>query len=286
MTDFYQSYKNAIDRFIGQALQEDIEAGDHSSNACFNDATVREAVLKVKNDCVIAGIELAEKIFHHYDVAVEMETLVKEGDLLQSEAVAFRVKGRAKSLLPTERLVLNCMQRMSGIATLSRRLSEKIQHTDCKILDTRKTTPGFRYPEKWAVSIGGGYNHRMGLFDAIMIKDNHIDFCGGVKPALIKTKAYLDQNQYDIPVIVEVRNDQEIAQVMDFPWVKRILLDNMTPKILAEKIEKINGKFETEASGNITEDTLLSYAETGVNYVSMGAITYGAIPIDLSLKAV
>lgn len=286
MTDFYQSYKNAIDRFIGQALQEDIEAGDHSSNACFNDATVREAVLKVKNDCVIAGIELAEKIFHHYDVAVEMETLVKEGDVLQSEAVAFRVKGRAKSLLPTERLVLNCMQRMSGIATLSRRLSEKIQHTDCKILDTRKTTPGFRYPEKWAVSIGGGYNHRMGLFDAIMIKDNHIDFCGGVKPALIKTKAYLDQNQYDIPVIVEVRNDQEIAQVMDFPWVKRILLDNMTPKILAEKIEKINGKFETEASGNITEDTLLSYAETGVNYVSMGAITYGAIPIDLSLKAV
>ena len=286
MTDFYQSYKNAIDRFIGQALQEDIEAGDHSSNACFNDATVREAVLKVKNDCVIAGIELAEKIFHYYDVAVEMETLVKEGDLLQSEAFAFRVKGKAKSLLPTERLVLNCMQRMSGIATLSRRLSEKIQHTDCKILDTRKTTPGFRYPEKWAVSIGGGYNHRMGLFDAIMIKDNHIDFCGGVKPALIKTKAYLDQNQYDIPVIVEVRNDQEIAQVMDFPWVKRILLDNMTPKILAEKIEKINGKFETEASGNITEDTLLSYAETGVNYVSMGAITYGAIPIDLSLKAV
>ena len=286
MTDFYQSYKNAIDRFIGQALQEDIEAGDHSSNACFDEATVREAVLKVKNDCVIAGIELAEKIFHHYDVAVEMETLVKEGDLLQSEAFAFRVKGRAKSLLPTERLVLNCMQRMSGIATLSRRLSEKIQHTDCKILDTRKTTPGFRYPEKWAVSIGGGYNHRMGLFDAIMIKDNHIDFCGGVKPALIKTKAYLDQNQYDIPVIVEVRNDQEITQVMDFPWVKRILLDNMTPKILAEKIEKINGKFETEASGNITEDTLLSYAETGVNYVSMGAITYGAIPIDLSLKAV
>jgi len=286
LTDFYQSYKNAIDRFIDQALQEDIEAGDHSSNACFEDATVREAVLKVKNDCVIAGIELAEKIFHHYDVAVEMETLVKEGDVLQSEAVAFRVKGKAKSLLPTERLVLNCMQRMSGIATLSRRLSEKIKHTDCKILDTRKTTPGFRYPEKWAVSIGGGYNHRMGLFDAIMIKDNHIDFCGGVKPALIKTKAYLDQNQYDIPVIVEVRNDQEITQVMDFPWVKRILLDNMTPKILAEKIEKINGKFETEASGNITEDTLLSYAETGVNYVSMGAITYGAIPIDLSLKAV
>ena len=286
MTDFYQSYKNAIDRFIDQALQEDIEAGDHSSNACFEDATVREAVLKVKNDCVIAGIELAEKIFHHYDVAVEMETLVKEGDVLQSEAVAFRVKGKAKSLLPTERLVLNCMQRMSGIATLSRRLSEKIKHTDCKILDTRKTTPGFRYPEKWAVSIGGGYNHRMGLFDAIMIKDNHIDFCGGVKPALIKTKAYLDQNQYDIPVIVEVRNDQEITQVMDFPWVKRILLDNMTPKILAEKIEKINGKFETEASGNIKEDTLLSYAETGVNYLSMGAITYGAIPIDLSLKAV
>lgn len=286
LTDFYKQYKNAIDRFIVQALQEDIEGGDHTSNACFDDATVREAVLKVKNDCVIAGIELAEKIFLHYDATLEIESFVKEGDVLQSKAVAFRVKGKAKSLLPTERLVLNCMQRMSGIATLSRRLSEKIQHTNCKILDTRKTTPGFRYPEKWAVSIGGGYNHRMGLFDAMMIKDNHIDFCGGVKPALMKTKAYLDQNQYEIPVIVEVRNDQEIAQVMDFPWVKRILLDNMTPKILAEKIEKINGKFETEASGNITEDKLLSYAETGVNYVSMGAITYGAIPIDLSLKAV
>ena len=187
--------------------------------------------------------------------------------------------------MASERLVLNCMQRMSGIATLTHRLTEKIKHTSCKLLDTRKTTPGFRYPEKWAVAIGGGQNHRMGLFDAIMIKDNHVDFCGGIKQALDKTKAYLEQNQLDIPVIIEVRNAREIDQVMPFSWVKRILLDNMSPKILRENIDRIHGEFETEASGNITEDNLVSYAETGVDYASMGALTYAAVPVDLSLKA-
>ena len=178
------------------------------------------------------------------------------------------------------------MQRMSGIATLSHQLSQKIQHTNCKILDTRKTTPGFRYPEKWAVAIGGARNHRMGLFDTIMIKDNHIDFCGGLPQALEKTKAYLAQNALVINVIVEVRSALEIDQVMRFPWVKRILLDNMSPEILMENIRKINGKFETEASGNINTQNLVSYAETGVDYVSMGTLTYAAVPIDLSLKAV
>ena len=167
---------------------------------------------------------------------------------------------------------------MSGIATLSQQLSQRIKHTKCKILDTRKTTPGFRYPEKWAVTIGGGYNHRMGLFDAIMIKDNHIDFCGGVSQALEKTKAYLTTKYLNLPVIVEVRNELEIDQVMHFPWVKRILLDNMTPKTLMENIEKINGKFETEASGNISAKNLVTYAETGVDYISMGSLTYAAVP--------
>jgi nicotinate-nucleotide pyrophosphorylase (carboxylating) len=286
LNNFYNTHKDAIDRFIDQALEEDIEGGDHSSNACFNEELEREAVLRVKGDCVIAGITLAEKIFHRYDASLNISPSAKDGEKLEQGAQAFRVKGKAKSLLATERLVLNCMQRMSGIATLSRQLSQKIQHTHCKILDTRKTTPGFRYPEKWAVAIGGGHNHRMGLFDAIMIKDNHIDFCGGLAQALEKTKAYLAQNALKIPVIVEVRNTLEIDQVMRFPWVKRILLDNMSPEVLTENIKKINGKFETEASGNITAQHLVCYAETGVDYVSMGALTYAAVPIDLSLKAV
>lgn len=285
MNNFYDTHKDAIDRFIDQALKEDIEGGDHSSNACFDNYLKREAVLKVKDNCVIAGITLAQKIFYRYDSSLRIKILAKEGEKLEPGAVAFRVEGSAKSLLASERLVLNCMQRMSGIATLSHQLSQKIKHTKCKILDTRKTTPGFRYPEKWAVTIGGGYNHRMGLFDAIMIKDNHIDFCGGVSQALEKTKAYLTQNTIEVPVIVEVRNELEIDQVMHFPWVKRILLDNMTPETLMENVEKINGKFETEASGNISAHNLVSYAETGVDYLSMGALTYAAVPVDLSLKA-
>ena len=286
MNNFYEQYKTAIDRFISQALQEDLETGDHSSNACFDETLEQEAILKVKGDCVIAGISLAQKIFHCYDSSLILAPYVKDGDQLDMGSIAFGVKGKVQSLLATERLTLNCMQRMSGIATLVRRLTKKIQHTSCKILDTRKTTPSFRYPEKWAVAIGGGYNHRMGLFDAIMIKDNHIDFCGGVSQALQKTKIYLDQNKLDLPVIVEVRNALEIDQVMDFSWVNRILLDNMSPDVLMKNIEKIDGYFETEASGNITDRSLVPYAETGVDYLSMGALTYGAVPIDLSLKAI
>jgi len=286
LNNFYEQYKTAIDRFISQALQEDLETGDHSSNACFDETLEQEAILKVKGDCVIAGISLAQKIFHCYDSSLILAPYVKDGDQLDMGSIAFGVKGKVQSLLATERLTLNCMQRMSGIATLVRRLTKKIQHTSCKILDTRKTTPSFRYPEKWAVAIGGGYNHRMGLFDAIMIKDNHIDFCGGVSQALQKTKIYLDQNKLDLPVIVEVRNALEIDQVMDFSWVNRILLDNMSPDVLMKNIEKIDGYFETEASGNITDRSLVPYAETGVDYLSMGALTYGAVPIDLSLKAI
>jgi nicotinate-nucleotide pyrophosphorylase (carboxylating) len=286
LNNFYEQYKTAIDRFISQALQEDLETGDHSSNACFDETLEQEAILKVKGDCVIAGISLAQKIFHCYDSSLILAPYAKDGDQLDMGSIAFGVKGKVQSLLATERLTLNCMQRMSGIATLVRRLTKKIQHTSCKILDTRKTTPSFRYPEKWAVAIGGGYNHRMGLFDAIMIKDNHIDFCGGVSQALQKTKIYLEQNKLDLPVIVEVRNALEIDQVMDFSWVNRILLDNMSPDVLMKNIEKIDGYFETEASGNITDRSLVPYAETGVDYLSMGALTYGAVPIDLSLKAI
>ena len=286
MNNFYETHRVAINRFIDQALEEDIEGADHTSNACFDDYLKGKAILKVKDNCVIAGITLAEKIFYRFDPSLKLKILAKEGKKLEGGSVAFEVKGCVKSILASERLVLNCMQRMSGIATLSQQLSQRIKHTKCKILDTRKTTPGFRYPEKWAVTIGGGYNHRMGLFDAIMIKDNHIDFCGGVSQALEKTKNYLRQNTLDLPVIIEVRNEFEIYQVMSFPWVKRILLDNMNPKKLSENIEIINGKFETEASGNINAKNLVTYAETGVDYISMGSLTNTAVPIDLSLKAV
>ncbi len=282
---FYEKYNSAINRFIEQALREDIENGDHSSQACFDNQLETSTVLKVKEDCIIAGIDLAEKIFKRFDHLIELTRNFEDGEFIAKGRVAYVVKGPAKSLLSSERLVLNCMQRMSGIASFTHQLNQKINHTKCKILDTRKTTPGFRYPEKWAVIIGGGYNHRMGLFDAIMIKDNHVDFCGGMENTLLKTKQYLDRNQLKMDVVVEVRNQIEIEAVMKFPWVKRILLDNMEPDQIEEKVTWINNSFETEASGNINEDNLIPYAETGVDFISIGALTHSAKNVDLSLKA-
>ena len=282
---FYEKYHLAINRFIEHALIEDIEKGDHSGHACFDNQLEKSTILKVKEDCIIAGIDLAEKIFTRFDDLIKLTRNYEDGESLKKGTVAYIVKGPAKSLLSSERLVLNCMQRMSGIASFTYRLNQKIKHTKCKILDTRKTTPGFRYPEKWAVTIGGGYNHRMGLFDAIMIKDNHVDFCGGMQNTLLKIKDYLDRNQLKIDVVVEVRNQMEIEAVMDFPWVKRILLDNMDPDQIEEKVSWINNSFETEASGNINEDNLIQYAETGVDFISLGALTHSAKNIDLSLKA-
>tara|TARA_B100001029_G_C15053887_1_gene452848 strand:+ start:427 stop:1290 length:864 start_codon:yes stop_codon:yes gene_type:complete len=283
--NFYIKYKKEIDRFIDQALIEDIENLDHTSKACLDDDLLSSAKLEVKEDCIIAGIDLAEKIYSKIDSSIKIIPFFRDGSKLSKGSIAFTVNGPAKSLLASERLVLNCMQKMSGIASLANHLNKKINHTNCQILDTRKTTPGFRYPEKWAVSIGGGYNHRMGLFDAIMVKDNHVDFCGGMEKALIKIKCYLDKNQFNIPVIVEVRNQDEIEIVMRFPWVKRILLDNMTPSQLSKEVSWINNAFETEASGNINFENLIQYAETGVNFISMGALTHSAKNIDMSLKA-
>ena len=283
--NFYKKYKKEIDRFIDQALIEDIENLDHTSKACLDDDLISSAKLEVKEDCIIAGIDLAEKIYCKIDSLIKVTPFSRDGNKLTKGSIAFTVKGPAKSLLASERLVLNCMQKMSGIASLANHFNKKINHTNCKILDTRKTTPGFRYPEKWAVSIGGGYNHRMGLFDAIMVKDNHVDFCGGMEKALIKIKCYLDKSKFKIPVIVEVRNQDEIEIVMGFPWVKRILLDNMTPSKLSETLSCINNAFETEASGNINSENLIQFAETGVNFISMGVLTHSAKNIDMSLKA-
>lgn len=283
--NFYSKYSVEVDRFIKHSLEEDIETGDHSSSACLDRDKFKTGHLLVKEPCVIAGISLAEKIFKQCDPGLTLEKYFEEGSELDKGEIVFSVTGKAKSILATERLVLNCMQRMSGIASLTKSLTYKIAHTNCKILDTRKTTPGFRYPEKWAVILGGGHNHRMGLFDTIMIKDNHIDFCGGMKKTLEKTKAYLEKNMLEIPVIVEVRDQNEIIETLDFPWVKRILLDNMNTQELIKSIKLINGYFPTEASGNITAENLVKIAETGVDYLSMGALTHSARNIDLSLKA-
>ena len=283
---FYSTYKKEIHHFIDNALKEDIQDGDHSSLACLDNDKNSTASLLVKEPGIIAGVELAEIIFKRQNPEFTIDFAIKDGAEVQPGDIVFTIEGPQLDLLATERLVLNCMQRMSGIASLTQRLSKKINHTSCRLLDTRKTTPNFRYPEKWAVRIGGGINHRMGLFDMIMLKDNHIDFAGSVAEALGRTDNYLKQNNLKLPVIVEVRDVKEIKACLSFDWIHRLLLDNMPPQALREALRLIDGKFDTEASGNITEESITAIAETGVDYVSLGALTHSAKNIDLSLKAV
>ena len=283
---FYSTYKKEIHHFIDNALKEDIQDGDHSSLACLDNDKNSTASLLVKEPGIIAGVELAEIIFKRQNPEFTIDFAIKDGAEVQPGDIVFTIEGPQLDLLATERLVLNCMQRMSGIASLTQRLSKKINHTACRLLDTRKTTPNFRYPEKWAVRIGGGINHRMGLFDMIMLKDNHIDFAGSVAEALDRTDNYLKQNNLELPVIVEVRDVKEIEACLSFDWIHRLLLDNMPPQALREALKLIDGKFDTEASGNITEESITAIAETGVDYVSLGALTHSAKNIDLSLKAV
>lgn len=283
---FYSTYKKEIHHFIDNALKEDIQDGDHSSLACLDNDKNSTASLLVKEPGIIAGVELAKIIFKRQNPEFTINFAIKDGAQVQPGDIVFTIEGPQLDLLATERLVLNCMQRMSGIASLTQRLSKKINHTACRLLDTRKTTPNFRYPEKWAVRIGGGINHRMGLFDMIMLKDNHIDFAGSVAEALDRTDNYLKQNNLELPVIVEVRDVKEIEACLSFDWIHRLLLDNMPPQALREALKLIDGKFDTEASGNITEESITAIAETGVDYVSLGALTHSAKNIDLSLKAV
>ena len=284
--NFYNNYKNEIDSFIDNSLLEDIGIGDHSSQSSINISDNSSAQLLIKEKGLIAGITLAKHIFKRYDSNLEFDSLLDEGDSIRNGDIAFTVKGSTRSILSTERVVLNCMQRMSGIASLTFGLNEMIQHTSCKLLDTRKTTPNFRYPEKWAVLIGGGFNHRMGLFDSIMIKDNHVDFCGSMTQALKKTSLYIKNLGRPIDVIVECRNEKEIKEALTFSFISRILLDNHSPAELSKAISMIAKKIPTEASGMITRYNLVEYAETGVDFISMGALTYGANTIDLSLKAI
>jgi nicotinate-nucleotide pyrophosphorylase (carboxylating) len=284
--NFYNNYKNEIDSFIDNSLLEDIGIGDHSSQSSINVSDHSSAQLLIKEKGLIAGITLAKHIFERYDSNLKFNSLLDEGDSVRDGDIAFTVKGSTQSILSTERVVLNCMQRMSGIASLTSGLNEMIQHTSCKLLDTRKTTPNFRYPEKWAVLIGGGINHRMGLFDSIMIKDNHVDFCGSMTRALKKTSLYIKNLGRPIDVIVECRNEKEIKEALTFSFISRILLDNHSPAELSKAISMIAKKIPTEASGMITRYNLVEYAETGVDFISMGTLTYGANIIDMSLKAI
>ena len=282
--NFYTNYKKEINFFINNAIKEDLNDMDHSSMASLSKNDKGKAVLIVKENCVIAGLELAEIIYKKYDSKINFRYLVNDGDKINAGTKGFIVEGNSLSILAMERLVLNCIQRMSGIASLTSRYKKIISKTSCKLLDTRKTTPNFRYPEKWAVLIGGGNNHRMGLYDALMIKDNHIDFGGGVNLVLEKTKRYLSGLGKEYDLIVETRNLKEVKDVLNYNIVTRILLDNMDINEIKKALSLIGNRKPTEASGNIDKSNILAIAKTGVNFISLGCLTHSAKPIDISLK--
>ena len=274
-----------INEIIDRALQEDIGEGDHSTLSCVPENATGKAELIIKEDGILAGVELALMIFHRFDPALEIQVFLKDGQQVKKGEIAFVVKGSSRSILSTERLVLNFMQRMSGIATQTNKIVELIEGTSTKLLDTRKTTPGIRYMEKWAVRIGGGYNHRFALYDMIMLKDNHIDYAGGIGPAIDRANDYLFKNELDLKIEIEVRDKSELLQVLEKGNVDRIMLDNFTPDEIREVLPLIPEKYETEASGGITLETIRSYAETGIQFISVGALTHSVKSLDMSLKA-
>jgi len=280
--------EDKIDEFIKRSLEEDVGtgslAGDHSTLASIDATVVNHAKLLIKGEGVIAGIDLARKIFHHIDASLELEVKVKDGDRVKYGDIGLYVKGSARSILTGERLVLNCMQRMSGIATYTAYLSGMIADTKAKLLDTRKTTPNFRMMEKWAVVIGGGVNHRYGLYDMIMLKDNHVDYAGGITQAVAKTKQYLKEENLDLKIEVETRNLEEVKEALNCD-IDRIMLDNMSNEEMRTAVKLIDGKSEIEASGGITEETIKGVAETGVDFISVGALTHSYKSLDISLKA-
>ncbi len=275
----------ALKTFISRALEEDLGPGDHSTLATIPKDLQQKAKLLVKEDCILAGVELAEIIFRQFDPSLSVEVLMKDGQQAKAGDIVLNISGSARSILSTERFVLNCMQRMSGIATLTHEWDARLVGTKTKLLDTRKTTPNFRLCEKWAVAIGGGTNHRFGLYDMIMLKDNHIDYNGSIKNAVSAAREYIAQNELGLKVEVETRTLQEVREALD-AGADRIMLDNMDIATMREAVEIIGKNSETEASGGITRDMLKEIADTGVDYISAGALTHSAKNIDLSLKAV
>ncbi|MBS1548483.1 MAG: carboxylating nicotinate-nucleotide diphosphorylase [Bacteroidetes bacterium] len=273
-----------IQIFIKSALEEDIQQGDFSSISTIPADLQQKAKLLVKEDCILAGVEMAEIIFKTFDKNLQVEVFIKDGENAKKGDIAFIVSGSARSILSTERLVLNCMQRMSGIATLTHDWNSRLIGTKTQLLDTRKTTPNFRICEKWAVAIGGGTNHRYGLYDMVMLKDNHIDYNGSIGQAVKMCKQYLADNQLNLKIEVETRNLEEVKEAL-MAKVDRIMLDNMDVATMREAVKTINNQCETEASGGITREQLQEIAKTGVTYISAGALTHSAKNIDLSLKA-
>jgi len=274
-----------LNHFITSALAEDVGDGDHSSLAAIPASATSRARLLVKDDGILAGVEVAWKIFHQVDSRLHVDVKLTDGSEIRKGDIAFTVEGPARAILTAERLVLNTMQRMSGIATKTNHLVRLIQGTKARLLDTRKTTPNFRLPEKWAVSIGGGTNHRIGLYDMVMLKDNHIDMAGGIENAIIRTKDYLRDGNKNLKIEVETRNLDEVSQVLRVGGIDIIMLDNMSPAQMKEAVALINGRFKTEASGGVTETSIREIAECGVDFISVGALTHSVRSLDLSLKA-
>ena len=279
-------FNKEIDLIIANAIREDVGAGDHSSLACIPYDAAGKANLLVKEDGVISGVEFAKRVFNYVDPGLKIDVLIEDGSWVKPGDICFYVSGNSQSILKSERLILNAMQRMSAISTKTKKFVDILEGTSTKILDTRKTTPGIRALEKWAVKIGGGKNHRFALYDMIMLKDNHIDFCGGITKAIAKTKQYLLENHLDLKIIVEARNLEEIKEILKSDNVYRILIDNFNYKDTRKAVSLIGDKCFTESSGGITLETLKNYAECGVDYISSGAITHSVCNLDLSLKAI
>ena len=273
-----------LKEFIRTALEEDIQNGDHSTLSTIPKDLEQKAQLIVKENCILAGVELAEIIFKNFDKNLKIEVFINDGESAKKGDIAFIVTGKARSILSTERLVLNCMQRMSGIATMTHDWDSRLIGTKTKLLDTRKTTPNFRVCEKWAVAIGGGTNHRYGLYDMIMLKDNHVDYNGSITNAVKMAKDYVKKNKLKLKIEVETRNLEEVKEAVK-SGADRIMFDNMPVEMMSEAVKIANGKTETEASGGITRDVLNSVAKTGVDFISAGALTHSSSNIDLSLKA-
>ena len=273
-----------LTNFITNALHEDVQDGDHTSLACVPKEAIGKAKLLVKDEGILAGVELAKKIFYQVDPSFKIDVFIEDGTPVKYGEIAFEVRGKSQAILKAERLVLNAMQRMSGIATMSRQFVTEVEGLDVQILDTRKTTPLLRFLEKWAVRIGGATNYRTGLYDRIMIKDNHIDFCGTITQAVVQTQAYLKEHNLDLEITLEVRDMTELDEALAVGQINRIMLDNFDTGTMRKAVALIDGRFEVEASGGITLETVRAYAETGVGFISVGALTHSFKSMDLSLK--
>ena len=275
-----------VTKLVDLAFAEDIGDGDHTSLACIDKSQNGKSIIVAKENGILAGVDLAEFIFKKVNPSLEIHKMHHDGDSLVDKEIVMEITGCSQSMLTAERTVLNFMQRLSGIATLTNKYVEELKGFPTKIIDTRKTTPGMRLLEKWAVKVGGGANHRIGLFDMILLKDNHIDFAGGIDKAIERTHAYLKENDLHLRIEIETRSIEEVKQALAKGGIHRIMLDNFSPALIKEAVQLINGRFETEASGGITLDTLRQYAETGVDYISSGALTHSVKSFDFSMRAV